>query len=200
MAHGPTPHLQHRVQALGGAGVPGRRDSQRTLPAPRRLPEPHPHLGREVRSGRLRRRVPGSGPAPAVRGEDRSTETLGRTPGVGDRVPKGGSKKHSVAEKRAYVRRGRPRGMSVAEGCGLMGLPRSTYYDAPIVQSLPGLGGQTQRDERTAREDAPARPKEGRPKAVALGPCAWLSYNGRRRRWVLGTDCAVGGRLCDGGR
>ena len=82
---------------------------------------------------RLRRRVPGSGPAPAVRGEDRSTETLGRTPGVGDRVPKGGSKKHSVAEKRAYVRRGRPRGMSVAEGCSLMDLPRSTYYDAPIV-------------------------------------------------------------------
>ena len=30
-----------------------------------------------------------------------------------------------------YIRHHRPRGLSVAEGCRLMGLARSTYYDAP---------------------------------------------------------------------
>src|SRR6266545_2414213 len=33
------------------------------------------------------------------------------------------------AEKREYIRRCRPGGLSVAEGCRLMGLARSTYYD-----------------------------------------------------------------------
>ncbi len=35
----------------------------------------------------------------------------------------------SPAEKREYIRRCRPGGLSVAEGCRLMGLARSTYYD-----------------------------------------------------------------------
>lgn len=56
-------------------------------------------------------------------------ERLGRPLGARDRVPKGGEEKRSSAEKRAYVRSCRPRGMSVARGCDLMGLPRSTYYD-----------------------------------------------------------------------
>ena len=46
---------------------------------------------------------------------------------------KGGSERRTVAQKRAYVRRCRPRGLSVTRGCVLMGLPRSTFYDAPSV-------------------------------------------------------------------
>jgi hypothetical protein len=48
--------------------------------------------------------------------------------GARDRVLKGGSPAKTVAEKRAYVRDRRPRGLSVAQGWGLMGIARSTYY------------------------------------------------------------------------
>ena len=44
-----------------------------------------------------------------------------------------GAKKRTVAQERAYIRRCRPCGMSVTRGCGLMGLRRSTFYDAPIM-------------------------------------------------------------------
>ncbi len=42
-------------------------------------------------------------------------------------ILKGGSSKRTTAEKRAYVRDHRPRCLSVAEGCRLMGIARSTY-------------------------------------------------------------------------
>jgi len=38
-----------------------------------------------------------------------------------------------VAEKRDYIRDRRPWGISVAEGCHLMGIARSTFYDRPAV-------------------------------------------------------------------
>src|ERR1700732_2956081 len=41
--------------------------------------------------------------------------------------------KRTAAEKREYIRHHRPRGLSIAEGCRLMGLSRSTYYDVPSV-------------------------------------------------------------------
>lgn len=44
---------------------------------------------------------------------------------------KGGSSKRTAAEKRAYIRDHRPHGLSVAKGCRLMGIARSTYYDEP---------------------------------------------------------------------
>ena len=37
----------------------------------------------------------------------------------------------TAAEKRANVRHHRPEGLCVAEGCRLMGIARSTYYDKP---------------------------------------------------------------------
>ncbi|MER9408215.1 hypothetical protein NKI36_29910 [Mesorhizobium caraganae] len=37
----------------------------------------------------------------------------------------------TAAEKRAYIRDHRSHGLSVAEGCGLMGLSRTTFYDQP---------------------------------------------------------------------
>jgi hypothetical protein len=37
------------------------------------------------------------------------------------------------AEKREYVRHCRPPGLSIAEGCRLMGIARSTFYDLPIA-------------------------------------------------------------------
>jgi transposase-like protein len=48
---------------------------------------------------------------------------------------KGGSEQRSAAEKRAYIRDCRPAGLSIAEGCRLMGIARSTYYDAAPVQT-----------------------------------------------------------------
>lgn len=44
---------------------------------------------------------------------------------------KGALKKRTPAEKRGYVRDHRSPGLSVAEGCRLMGIARSTYYHAP---------------------------------------------------------------------
>ena len=49
---------------------------------------------------------------------------------------KGASRDARPAEKRNYVRHRRPRGLSVAEGCRLMGLARSTYYDEPGGQPI----------------------------------------------------------------
>jgi hypothetical protein len=40
-----------------------------------------------------------------------------------------------TVEKRDYVRHHRPHGVSVAKGCRLMGLLRSTYYDPPPVKA-----------------------------------------------------------------
>jgi transposase-like protein len=39
---------------------------------------------------------------------------------------KGGAEKRTAAEKRDYIRHRRPDGISIAEGCRLMGRPRST--------------------------------------------------------------------------
>ena len=44
---------------------------------------------------------------------------------------KGGTEKRSAAAKRDYIRYCRPAGISVAEGCRLMGIARSTFYDRP---------------------------------------------------------------------
>src|SRR3984957_5731126 len=41
------------------------------------------------------------------------------------------------AEKREHLRRHRTRGISVSRGCELMGLSRSTFYDAPAVVMAP---------------------------------------------------------------
>ena len=45
----------------------------------------------------------------------------------------------SPAEKREHLRRHRSRGISVSRGCELMGLTRSTFYDAPPA-ALPDDG------------------------------------------------------------
>ncbi len=46
--------------------------------------------------------------------------------GTRDRVFKEGAEKRTATEKRDYIRHHRPHGISIAEGCRLMGLPRST--------------------------------------------------------------------------
>jgi hypothetical protein len=51
---------------------------------------------------------------------------------------KRGAEKRTTAEKRDYIRHHRPDGISIAEGYRLMGLPRSTYYDAPAVKAEDG--------------------------------------------------------------
>src|SRR5207245_257023 len=52
-----------------------------------------------------------------------------------NRVPKGGSEKRTTAEKREYIRHCRPRGVSIAEGCRLMGIGRSAFYDTPEARA-----------------------------------------------------------------
>ena len=83
----------------------------------------------------LRRGRGGGRPAAGVRGADRRARAAGRQAGAGDGVPKRGSAERTIAEKRAYIRDHRPRGLSVAEGCRLMGIARSTYYGAPACRS-----------------------------------------------------------------
>ncbi len=46
---------------------------------------------------------------------------------------KRGYEKRTAAEKREYIRHHRPRGLSIAEGCLLMGLSSSTDYDVPAL-------------------------------------------------------------------
>ena len=57
--------------------------------------------------------------------------SLADTPG--DRVSKGGPGARNAAEKRDYIRRYRPRAISVAGGCRLMGIARSIYCDKPAM-------------------------------------------------------------------
>src|SRR6516162_6426014 len=65
-------------------------------------------------------------------------ETHGRQASTRDRVFKGVAEKRTAGEKRDYIRHHRSDGISVAEGCRLMRLPRSTYYDAPAVKADDG--------------------------------------------------------------
>ncbi len=46
---------------------------------------------------------------------------------------KGGSAARTPAARRAHVRDHRPRGLSVAKGCRLMGIARATFHDAPMM-------------------------------------------------------------------
>ena len=48
---------------------------------------------------------------------------------------KGASRNAPRTEKREYVRDQRPAGLSVSDGCRLMGVPRSTFYDAPAKKT-----------------------------------------------------------------
>src|SRR5260370_5872135 len=67
-----------------------------------------------------------------IRGSDRCARTARRQAGLGAGVSKGGSAKRTSAEKRAYIRDRRPPDLSVAQGCRLMGISRSTYYETPV--------------------------------------------------------------------
>src|SRR3984893_2099393 len=78
----------------------------------------------ECRSGRS---------ASGIRGEDRRPRAHGGPAGARNRVSKGGVKKRTTAGKRDYIRHQRPQGLSAGEGCRLMGLPRSTFYDVPTA-------------------------------------------------------------------
>jgi hypothetical protein len=83
----------------------------------------------KLRGRRFRRRRPGRRHDPGVRGPDRGAGAAGRQTGAPARVPKGGVAKRITAEKCEHVRDHRPRGLSIAEGCRLMGIARLTYYD-----------------------------------------------------------------------
>jgi putative transposase len=59
-------------------------------------------------------------------------------PGARDRISKGGAEKRTTAERRDYIRHCRPRGLSIAQGCRLIGIPRSIFYDAPAIATDDG--------------------------------------------------------------
>ncbi len=67
--------------------------------------------------------------------QDRCDGADGWSTGSGDRVSKGGAEKRTAAAKRNYIRHCRPDGISIAEGCRLMRISRSTFYDTPAVQA-----------------------------------------------------------------
>ena len=58
-------------------------------------------------------------------------ERMVGSPGSGNRIFKGGVEKRTAAAKRDYIRHCRPAGVSIAEGCRLMRIARSTFYDRP---------------------------------------------------------------------
>src|SRR5260370_14011381 len=72
---------------------------------------------------------------PGIRSQDCGVGAHGWPPSARNRVPKGGSEKRTTAEKREYIRHCRPRGVSIAEGCRLMGIGRSAFYDTPEVRA-----------------------------------------------------------------
>src|SRR2546429_3363526 len=84
---------------------------------------------------RLGRRRPGCRSTPGIRSQDCGVGAHGWPPSARNRVPKGGSEKRTTAEKREYIRHCRPRGVSIAEGCRLMGIGRSAFYDTPEVRA-----------------------------------------------------------------
>src|SRR5256886_16138552 len=84
---------------------------------------------------RLGRRRPGCRSTPGIRSQDCGVGAHGWPPSARNRVPKGGSEKRTAAEKREHIRHCRPRGVSIAEGCRLMGIGRSTFYDTPDARA-----------------------------------------------------------------
>jgi len=96
-----------------------------------------------VRIGPPRRRPASSMTTLLRRASCRSTRrgsarwnALGRQARARERVFKGGFAARSPADKRDHLRHCRPNGLSIAEGCQLMGLARSTYYDEPASQPI----------------------------------------------------------------
>ena len=73
---------------------------------------------------------------------------------------KGASRDVAPAEKRDHVRHRRPCGLSVAEGCRLMGLARSTYYDEAARHSRSRRHGSSNASRRSA-PSGPARLSAG---------------------------------------
>ena len=77
---------------------------------------------------------------------------------------KGGSAARTAAEKRAHVRHHRPKGLSIASGCRLMGIARSTYYrepkgsadDTALVEAMHAI-----KDEFEAMAGAACRRRSG---------------------------------------
>src|SRR2546426_8782647 len=70
-----------------------------------------------------------------IRSQDCGVGAHGWPTSARNRVPKGGSEKRTTAEKREYIRHCRPRGVSIAEGCRLMGIGRSAFYDTPEARA-----------------------------------------------------------------
>src|SRR6185369_17275058 len=72
---------------------------------------------------------------PGIRSQDCGVGAHGWPPSPRNRVPEGGSEKRTAAEKREYIRHCRPRGVCIAEGCRLMGIGRSAFYDTPDARA-----------------------------------------------------------------
>src|SRR6202048_4657351 len=84
---------------------------------------------------RLGRRRPGCRSTPGIRSQDCGVGAHGWPTSARNRVPKRGSEKRTTVEKCDYIRHCRPGGISIAEGCRLMGIGRSTFYDTPDARA-----------------------------------------------------------------
>src|SRR4029078_3701461 len=98
---------------------------------------PSTRNGTEFQSRKTLRawRRPGCRSTPVIRGQDCGVGAHGSPPSPRNRVPKGGSEKRTAAEKREYIRHCRPRRVSIAEGCRLLGIGRSAFYDTPDARA-----------------------------------------------------------------
>ena len=117
--------------------------------------------------------------SPAIRSQDRSARATRWQAGIGARVSKGGREKRTAAEKRSYVRRCRPPGLSVTEGCRLMGIARSTFYDEPST-SHDDTGGSSMWCGKRATSSSSCREhfrlpskSASRRRSSSKGNCAW---------------------------
>lgn len=96
-AHGGTPGPQRRVQAPGRPGIPGRRNPARVGEAPRHVPAPDPHPGREVRGRRLRQGCARCRPDSGLRGARCRLGCLVGRQALGLEFPKGALRSRAPA-------------------------------------------------------------------------------------------------------
>lgn len=89
----------------------------------------------KMRARCLRRGREHGRPVPGLRGTDRCARTPGGQAGAGARASEAGAALRGHAEKQAYLRHHWPRGLSVAQGCRLMGIARCTVYGPPSVET-----------------------------------------------------------------
>ena len=104
-----------------------RRDAARVVEGARHLPPADPHLGWQFEAGALDDDVQAADLLQEYEAKIAALERMVGRQALEIELLEGALK----ADKRDYLRRYRPREVSVSQGCELMGLSRSIFYDMP---------------------------------------------------------------------